>query len=455
VANLLINGGAHNVIFAASSRDTVYAFDADASPCVTYWSRQLIASGETWLDYTDVGNNDIKPDIGIVGTPVIDPGGGILYAVARTKLQGTACTPSADCHQRLHALNILDGSEMAGGPVEITASVAGKGDGASGSRVPLETLMQNQRAGLALVGSSVYVCWGSHNDRRPYHGWVLQFNKSNLRASPLAFSTTPDGFGGGIWMAGGAPAVDSNNNLYVITGNGVSDGKRNFSDSFLKLSTGLSLDDWFTPIDHQIMDDSNLDLGAGGAVVLVDLPSSSTPHLVVGGGKAGAGNAGEIYVLDRDALGHLEGNGPPIVQKFPLGQKIFATPAFWQDTLYLAGYSGPLTAFALDPAKGRFNPIPTSSSTKSFGFPGATPSISSNGSSNGIVWLLDNSKFGTGPAILYAYDAMNLRQELWDSSQVGSRDQAGNAVKFTVPTIANGKVYVGTSTEIDVYGLLP
>jgi hypothetical protein len=350
----------------------------------------------------------------------------------------------------------LDGSEMAGGPVEITASVAGKGDGASGSRVPLETLLQNQRAGLALVDTSVYVCWGSHNDRRPYHGWVLKFDKSNLRASPLVFSTTPDAYGGGVWMAAAAPAIDSNRNVYVATGNGVWDGTRAFSDSLLKLSpSNLSVTDWFTPSDHIILDSSNLDFGSGGPVILPDLPGTSKPRLMIVGGKSGDGNLGEIYVLNRDALGHLEGSGSPIVQRFPVGEKIYGAPAFWQNTLYIAGAGGALKAFSFDPSTAQFNPNPTSSSATSFGYPGSAPSVSSHGASAGIVWALNNSTYQTSSAVLYAFDATNLNRELWDSAQAGSRDQAGGAVKFTVPTIANGKVYIGTSSQIDVYGLLP
>jgi hypothetical protein len=211
-----------------------------------------------------------------------------------------------------------------------------------------------------------------------------------------------------------------------------------------------------------MMESGNGDLGAGGAAVLADLPNAPVKHLLIGGGKIGSGQAGELYVMNRDAMGHLEGaGGPPLVQKFPVTRHIFATPAFWNNTLYIAGKAGPLNAYALNPTTGLFNPTPVSNSAVLFNGRGATPSVSSNGNSHAIVWAVDTSQyggtstFGTGPAVLHAYDATNLANELWNSGAAANRDQAGNAVKFTVPTIANGKVYIGTTSEIDVYGLLP
>jgi uncharacterized protein YjdB len=463
VANLNIAGGVHNVIFAATSHDTVYAFDADAIPCVTYWSKHLIPAGEAPPTATDIGSEDIVPDLGIVGTPVIDLATKILYVVTKTKTQGTNCRTPGSCHQRLHALSLLDGTETAGGPAELTSSitVAGTGGGSSGGRVPFDPYHENQRAALALANNTVYVSWGSHTDIQPWHGWIMGFNKSNLRAAPMLFNATPNGMGAGIWMAGGAPSIDASNNLYAITGNGDYDGKTEFGDSFLKLTSSLSLLDWFTPSDQAIMDSANHDLGSGGAAVLADLPSGPVRHLLIGGGKSGSGYLGELYLLDRDAMGHLEGAGTPIVQKFPVGHELYATPAFWQNSLYIAGAGGKLLAFTLNPSTSQFNPTPSSSSSTIFPERGATPSVSSSATSQGIVWAIDASQYGppsrlgTGPAVLHAYDATNVSRELWNSAQAASRDQAGNAVKFTVPTVANGKVYIGTASEITVYGLLP
>lgn len=200
----------------------MYAFDADANPCVTHWQKQLFPTGETWLSSNDTGTSDITPDIGIVGTPVIDSATQTLYVVSKSKNQGGTCTPSSSCHQRLHALSLVDGSEKMNGPVDITSSIVvpGTGDGASGGSVAFNTLTQNQRPGLALVNGVVYVTWASHGDRDPYHGWVVSYSAANLAQAPIVFNDSPNGSRSGIWMSGGAPAADSSNNLYVITGNG-------------------------------------------------------------------------------------------------------------------------------------------------------------------------------------------------------------------------------------------
>jgi hypothetical protein len=461
-ANLTINGGTHNVIFVATENDSVYAFDADASPCVVYWHNSLIPAGEIAPPDSDIGGGDFQTTIGIVGTPVIDPGTQTIYLVTLTEVQGSSCAPGR-CHQRLHALNLVTGNETAGGPVEISPSISvpGTGGGSTNGQVPFDPLHENQRAGLALVNNTIYVSWGSHSDFTPWHGWMMGFNKSNLGAAPIVFNATPNGMGGGIWMGGGAPAIDANNNIYAITGNGNWDGVNNFGDTMLKLNSGLSVQDWLTPSNQSSMDTNNVDFGAGGATILVDLPSSSpVQHLLIGGGKNN-----ELYVVNRDNMGHLESATSPVVQKLSFSQMIFATGAFWQNTFYIAagtfrGAGTPLQAFLLNPSTSLFNTTPASSSPTAFPERGATPSVSSTGSSNGIVWAIDAGAFGspgthgTGPAVLHAYDAANLNSELWSSSQV-SRDQAGNAVKFTVPTIANGKVYIGTASELDVYGLLP
>ena len=465
VPNLAIGGGTHNVIFAATSHNTVYAFDADASPCVTYWSKHLIPAGETWPTSVDMGGDDVQPDMGVLGTPVIDLATNTLYVVTKTKTNGTNARGPGQCHQRLHALNLSNGNETANGPLDLTSSITvpGSGAGGNGSSVPFDPFHENQRPGLALVNGTVYVAWSSYIDQQPWHGWVMGFNGSNLKAAPLLFNATPNGLGAGIWMSGGAPAIDSNGNLYVITGNGDFDNAKEFGDSFIKLNSNLVVQDWFTPEDQALMNSGNMDLGAGGAAVLADLPSAPVKHVLIGGGKEGSGQAGELYLINRDAMGHLEGGGgPALVQKFPLLRHIFATPAFWNNTLYIAGLNGPLTAFALNPNTGLFNVTPASTSAQLFPGRGATPSISANGTSHGIAWAVDNSQFGgssthgTGPAVVHAFDATNLGRELWNSGQAaGGRDQAGNAVKFTVPTVANGKVYIGTTSEIDAYGLLP
>jgi PKD domain-containing protein len=462
VANLNTKGSTHNVVFVATEQDTVYAFDADDTSCVTYWSNHLVPSGEEPPTNGDIGSDDIMPIWGIVGTPAIDLEKKLLYVVTKTKTSGTNCHSAGSCHQRLHALRLADGKESANGPVELTSSITvpGTGSGSSGGQLPFDPWHENQRPGLAVWNGTVYVSWASHEDQSPWHGWVMGFDGSNPQNAPSAFNTTPNGEGGGIWMSGGAPSIDGDGNLYVITGNGDFDGNTDFGDSFLKLSADLSLRDWMTPADQAQMAGNNWDLGAGGAAVLADLSSGPVRHLLIGGGKMGSGNEGELYLLNRDAMGNLEGNGPRIVQKFSVGSWLYATPAFWNNTLYIAGRGGNMLAYTLDTSSVQFNTTPSSRSSTTYQGRGTTPAVSSRGNSEGILWAIDSAQYGlrestgTGPSVLHAYDATDLSHELWNSSHSG-RDRAGNAVKFTVPTIANGKVYVGTASELDVYGLLP
>jgi len=486
VGNLAINGAAHNVVFVATTHDTVYAFDADVSSCVMYWRRALLGPGETFVNNNDVNTGDIQPDIGIIGTPVIDLPGKTLYVVAKSEDAGTACNPASACHQRLHGLSLIDGTEKFGGPatIDATIQVAGTGDGSIGGMISFNTKTENQRPGLALVNGVVYVSWASHGDNDPYHGWVIGFSAGNLGVAPVAvWNSTPNLVGGfaqsrgGIWMSGGAPAADSLNNLYVLTGNGSFDadsGGTNYGDSTVKLSTttGLTAAGFFTPDNQQTLNTTDADHGSGGAAILIDQPLGPVPHLLIGGGKDGV-----LYMVNRDTLGGFDPAANHVVQALNVGQGIFATSAFWNNSLYIAGNGGTLKQFTFDSNMGLFGISPAHASATGFQFPGSTPSVSSKGAStNGIVWALDNHTYCTqqapvcGPAILHAYDASNVGTELWNSSQAAAnRDRAGNAVKFTVPTVANGKVYVGTrgnntgglsgSTsvpgELDVYGLLP
>jgi len=487
VPSLTIGGGTHNVVFVATTHDSVYAFDADTSPCVTYWKKTLLSAGETFVNFNEVHTTDIQPDIGIIGTPVIDLSSKTLYVVSKSEDTATSCIPSSACHQRLHGLSLIDGSEKFNGPAIIDASitVSGSGDGSNAGVLPFNPLTENQRPGLALVNGVVYVSWASHGDNDPYHGWVMGFSAGNLAVAPVAvWNSTPNLVGGfahsrgGIWMAGGAPAADSSNNIYFLTGNGSFDadtGGSNYGDSTVKLRTasGLAVAGYFAPDNQLNLDTIDLDHGSGGAAILIDQPSSPVQHLLIGGGKDAI-----LYLVNRDSLGGFDPATNHVVQPLNVGQSIFATSAFWNNSLYIAGSGGALKQYTFDPAMGQFGISPAHSSPGSFGFPGATPSVSaSSASANGIVWGLDSSQYCTqqqspvcGPTVLRAYDAANVSTELWNSSQAAAnRDQAGNAVKFTVPTVANGKVYVGTrgnntggaSTttsvpgELDVYGLLP
>lgn len=465
VANLSIGGGTHNVIFVATVHDTVYAFDADKASCTTYWQKSLLGSGETWVSSSDVGTTDITPDIGIIGTPVIDPTKTTLYVVSKSEATGSGCNPSSSCHQRIHALNLADGSEKFSGPMEISATVTGGGDGSSGGTLPFDSLTQNQRPALTYLNGTVYIAWASHGDNGPYHGWVIGYSATNLTQQTAKFNSTPDGGLGGVWMSGNGLAADANNNLYCVTGNGTFDGTLppvagadDFGDSVLKLSTsaGLSLADFFTPFNQSSLNGGDTDLGSGGVVILPDQSGGGPTHLLFISSKSGT-----IYLINRDNLGKFNSSTDQVVQEFVAsGGGFWSTPAFWQNTMYAGGSGDNVIAWPFShTTPGQFDTTSSSSSPTGYGFPGSSPTVSASGTTNGIVWAIDSSAYGVpccanGPAVLHAYDATNLANELWNSGQVAA-DQAGNAVKFTVPMVANGKVYVGTRREISVYGLKP
>jgi len=453
VANLAIPGqGIHNVVFVATEHDSVFAFDADNTACSQLWMTSFINpnAGTTTVPSGDVLSSDIVPEIGITGTPVIDPQSGTLYVVAKTKENGTY-------FQRLHALDITTGAEKFGGPVVIQASVSGSGDGSVGGNLAFDPLRQNQRAALLLVNGVVYIAFASYGDNDPYHGWMLGYNAATLQQVAV-FNATPNGSRGGIWQSGNGPAADSSGNVFVIIGNGTFDadvGGIDFGDSFLRLSTnagGLTLVDFFTPFNQAFLAASDLDLGSTGPLLLPDQAGTAHPHPVLGAGKDGNG-----YLVDRDNMGHFRStDNSQIVQTISISTSgVFGVPAFWQNNIYFLGVNDVLKAFQL--SGGLLSTTPTSQASTAFGFPGATPAISANGSTNGIAWVLDNSAFATsGPAVLHAYDATNVATELWNSSQAAnSRDQAGPAVKFTVPTVVNGRVYVGGQNQLTVFGLLP
>jgi hypothetical protein len=487
VPNVNIGGGKHNVIVVATMHDSVYVFDADTNNCANpYWKQTLIPTGETFGASSDVQNDDIFPDIGILGTPVIDPSTNTIYLVSKTKATGTA-----NYVQRLHALNLATGAEAANSPVTIAATFPGSCEG--GSTNTFDPLRENQRPGLALSNGMVYVAWASHGDKGTYHGWILGYQTANLTVVPTVLNTSPNAVAGlnycdgGIWMSGGAPAFDSAGNMYVITGNGVFNGASgsatiptDLGDSYLKLSTpNLGVLDYFTPSNQALLDSDDADLGASGTSVLID--GTGGGNFLVGGSKAGV-----IFVVNRDNMGKYNTSADGVHQEWTVSPAShgFSTLGFWNNTVYYFGavfmnMTNPGQAFTFNTANGMFNTTASSATPTGFGFSGSSPSISaSSATENGIVWAIDPAKNGPnaveaggGPAVLHAYDATNLAKELWNSSQNASRDQAGNAVKFTVATVANGKVYIGTRGtddsvvahntatttfgELDVYGLLP
>jgi hypothetical protein len=467
VSNLQIPGkGTHNVVFVATMHDSVYAFDADSnlgSNAPPLWQTSFInpAAGITvplTTDAVDSPGQDCHTfvgEIGIVGTPVIDAVSGTLYVVARTKeLVG----PSLSQVQRLHALDIATGNERPDSPIIITASVPGTGAGTSNGIVHFNPARELQRSALLLSGGIVSIAWASYCDIAPYHGWIIGYDAQTLQRVGV-FNSTPNGNYGGFWMGGAGLAAAPDGSIFGVTGNGTFDtgaSPQNFGDSFVKVTqgAGLALADYFTPFDQSTMEIQDEDLGSGGAMVLPDsVGSIAHPHLLVGASKLG-----KIYVLDRDNLGHFNaGNDNQIVQSFALYSNqtgpphFFGLPAYFNNRLYVQGNGEALKAYAF--TNGQLNTIPVSQSTETLGFRGATPSISANGTNNGIVWQLVPG--ATANPSLRAYNANNLSPRLYDSYfnfQAGLPEQI-TLVKFNVPTVANGKVFLGTLESLAVFGL--
>ncbi len=450
VANVNIPGqGFHNVVYVATEHDSVYALDADGNLRTPLWQASFIdpAAGITTVPSADVGTPLINPEIGITGTPVIDPASGTLYVVAKTKESGNYV-------QRLHALDIATGAEKFGGPVVIQASVPGTGVGNDGNgHVVFDPLRHLQRPGLLLLNGVVYIAFGSNADILPYHGWVMGYDAQALRQVAV-FNTTPDGSKGSIWQSGAGLAADDNGHIFAMTANGTFDaetGGIDFGESFLKLSTnggGLTVADFFTPFDHRLLDLQDFDLGSGGPLILPEQTTSPT-HLVVGAGKGGS-----IYLVDRDGMGQFHAGSNSNIVQF-LSQVVgpvfglYGSPAYWWNNLYWLGVADVLKVFRL--SNGLLSSTPISRSTTAFAYPGATPAISANALTNGILWVLENA----GAAVLHAYDAADVSQELYNSNQAGARDILAPAVKFSVPTVANGKVYVGTQDQLTILGILP
>lgn len=451
LSQVTIGGQKKNVLYVATEHGSVYAFDADSINGTTstfLWKTSTLGTGETTSD--NRGCSQVDPEIGITATPVIDRTRNAIYIVAMSK------NGSGNYFQRLHALDLSSGQELFGGPLTITATYPGTGDNSSGGNVVFDPKQYKERPGLLQINGTIYTTWSSHCDNRPYTSWVMAFSADTL-AQTSVLNLVPNGSDGGIWMAGTAPGADSAGNMFFIIGNGTFDTTLDVNgfpvngdcgNCFVKLSTsgGLKLADYFTP--HNTVAESNADedFGSGGGILLMDVTDSggTIRHLSVGAGKDSI-----IYVVDRDSMGKFNASTDQIYQEISgqLGGGVYSMPAFFNNTVYYGAVGDALKAFPVTSAK--LAGIPSSESTHSFGYPGTTPSISANGTTNGIVWAVDNG------GILYAFDATNLTTELYDSNQAANnRDQfSGN--KFITPMVANGKVYVGTPTSVAVFGLLP
>ena len=449
---LTVQGAAHNVVFAATESDSVYAYDSDTGALL--WHVSLLASGETVNDLPASNCQQVAPTIGITSTPVIDRSAGahgIIYLVAMSRASG-----SGVYHQRLHALDVTTGAELLGGPAEIAATYP-----TLGGTTSFDPAQYEERAALLLLNGTLYTSWTSHCDEPPYSGWIIAYSASTL-VQTAVFNVAPNsgGVGPAIWMSGGGPAADAAGNLYVLTANGAFEttldangfpNQGDYGNSFVKLSTaggGLAVSDYFTMYNAVSESGSDQDLGSGGIMLLPDVTDSggSVRHLAVGAGKDG-----NLYVVNRDAMGRFKSNTNQIWQELTgvLRSGVWSTPAYFNGAVYYGPYNGALSAFTVQGAK--LSATPASSSAVRFAYPGTAPAVSANGSGNGIVWAHEN----TNPAVLHAYEAANLAHELYNSSQAANgRDQLGAGNKFITPMIADGKVFVGTQSGVAVFGLL-
>ena len=450
-SGLSIAGATHDVVYAVTEHGSAYAFDADTG--AQLWKVSALGAAETPSDDHNCGQ--ISPEIGITDTPVIDRSRGptgAIYFVAMSK------DSSGSYHQRLHALDIATGAELFGGPKEVEATYPGDGDNSSNGRVVFDPGQYAERAGLLMTNGVIYTSYTSHCDQRPYTGWLIAYDASTL-AQTSVLNLTPHGSEGSIWMSGTALAADMEGNIYFLDANGTFDTDLNtngfpshgdFGNAFLKVSTsgGLRVADYFATFDTVKQSDADLDLGSGGALVLPDLTDAAgqVRRLAVGAGKDA-----KIYVVDRTNMGKFDPNTNNIHQEIDgaLSAGVFAMPAYFNGTVYYGAVGDHIKAFPITNAM--LATSPASATATSFVYPGATPAISANGTTNGIVWAVEN---GASAAVLHAFDAADLSRELYNSAQAAARDGFGPGNKFIAPMIVNGKVFVGTTDGVAIFGLL-
>lgn len=501
ILNSSQKNGVYNAVYVCTTHNSIYAFDAGGSASLTHLgsTNPAVRSAPLWhinfnsanadvgpVPLSDIISEELTPEIGIIGTPVISAqtdtttgrASGTMFVVVKTK-------EGSNYAQRLHAIDIATGAERTdrGSPLLIQAGVLGTGDGSvtdslNGNKptVFFDPQWENQEAALSVAPGLIVVSWGSHGDNGPYHGWVMAFSSSKLKLVS-AYNTSPNGdssfldfpAGAGIWQGGAGPALDEAGALYLATGagqfdaeGGLSAGGTEFGNSVLKLKfsdPSKPLQDFFTPNNWLPLSENLLDLGSGGVVVLPNVGNTSTPRLAVA-----AGTEGTIYLLNRDTghLGHFTVGADKVVQSIPNAVgPVFGLPAFFNNTLYFQGTSDVLKAFKFQ--NGLINPTPVAQSTRMFDFPGATPSVTSSpNGTNGVVWTVE--RFTPPPilagfdlpdptpySVLHAYDAGDISKELFSSTMMGSRDLASTAL-YAPPTIANGRAYIGGVNEISAFG---
>ena len=441
------NLGFQNILYVATEHDSVYAFDADRGAVL--WQVSLLGPGEAPSD--SLGCPQVSPEIGVTATPVIDRTRGILYVVAMS-------TNGAGAYfQRIHAVSISTGAELFGGPMEIQASYPGTGDNSSGGEVVFDPRQYNERAGLVLANGIVFTTWASHCDFRPYTSWVIGFDANTLAESQV-LNLTPNGNSAAIWMSGTAPAADASGNVFLLNGNGTFDttltptgfpAQNDFGNCLVKLSTSgtLKVTDYFTMFNTVNESNTDEDFGSGGVMLVPDISDNrgGVHQLAVAAGKDA-----HIYIVDRNSLGRFNSSANNIYQDISgaLSNSVYGMPAYFNGTLYFGAVGDHLQSFQFSDAK--LSTAPVGSTSTSFMYPGTTPTVSASGNNNGVVWAVENSN----PAVLHAYDATDLSRELYNSNQAGTRDNFGAGNKFITPVVVNGKVYVGTSNGVAVFGRL-
>jgi len=425
VPGVTIGGAQHNTVFVATEHASVYAFDADAAG-PPLWKVSFLGAGITTVQTS--GNHDIpvQPEVGITSTPVIDGNTGTLYVLAQTVENGVFMN-------KLHALDITSGAERAGSPAVL-------------SDPAFQDKQEFERCALLLANGKVYVSFASYGDIAPYHGFIFAFDAATLAKSAV-WNVTPSGDEGGIWMGAAGPAADANGNIFVAVGNGTWDGATNFGQSVVKLDPSLHVLDFFAPFNANQLNVGDHDLGSGG-VLLVPDQTGAFPHEAVVCGKNDP-----IFVINRDNMGKKnDADNNQIIQSVPgqLGgsglqdaDHCFTTAAFFQQTLYFIGNNDVIKAFSLDGTSGKLSSTPTSKGSFTFVFPGSQPVVSANGTANGIVWAVDNNPASS----LHAFDAADVSREIYRSPSIGQ------ASKWAVPTVINGKVYIPTKTRLVVFGL--
>ena len=459
VPNLIIRGITYNVVIVATEHDSVYAFDADARTVEPpLWRTSFLSKDITPVSSTqDIHCQAISPEVGITGTPVIDPTTHTLYVVAATH-EGTQLI------YRLHALDITTGREKLP-PTLIQASTPGLKNDAVSGKIIFNARQEQLHMGLLLLHGIVYMSFASYCDKYPFHGWILGYKASDLQPA-IVYNDTPNGWGGGIWESATGLTADTNGNIYYMSGNGDFDLNTtgfNAGNSLVKLrpeNGTLKIEDYFTPFNQACTLEHDQDLGSGAPLLLpnqneiVSIGKEGRIYMIKAkhlGGYQVVANPCNVQQRQRTDIDHIIQETPP----YTLPGGFWGIPGYWSGStetyIYTAGSTDHLKAWKI--VAGKLDASPTSQATETLHYPGAIPVVSSNNNTPGsaIVWLIDQENGAT----LHAYDATNLAHELYNSQQNTNRDQLQGYDNFNVPTVTNGEVFVGTTGSLAIFGQLP